>query len=420
MHIIPKKGVCDPHVHIYNGKAYLFATHDRGLGNPIYTMDDWWIYSSDDLLNWKLEYTLRPEDTFLGKIDTCYATDAAYRNGKYYFYFSNCQECTGVAVSENGPGGPYHDALGKPLLPQGLADTPSYDPSVFIDDDEAKTPYIIWGFTCFGKKYYIARLNEDMISLAEDPRPIEIENTWYSDAPWVWKHNGLYYMTTHRAWYATAENIYGPYTYRGKFCHDCNNVDHACVFDYHNQTYCAYGVPDNYGDEVVDPYYRTTKMLYAHYKANGEIVIDEFIQEVGVGQYDASWDAIKGEWYFAASDGICKVENGDGFEIRGIKDGSYLYFQNVNNMRQNALLYLRAANGSSKPCTIEIREGSPFGKMLGCCTVNSTASYNHSSFDEIPCRLENTHGTHNLCFVFRGEGEDILHFEDFHFEQFKP
>ena len=415
MRIIPKQGVCDPHIHIFNGKAYLFSTHDRGPGSPGFRMDDWRIFSSDDLLNWKLEYTLRPEDTFLGKCEECYATDAAERNGKYYFYFSRSQDCTGVAVSESSPAGPYRDALGKPILPAGLADTPSYDPSVFIDDDENHTPYILWGYTCFDKKYYIARLNEDMISLAEDPSPIEIINTWPSDAAWLWKHNGLYYMTTHRSWYATAENIYGPYTYRGRFCFD-SEVDHSCVFDYHNQTYLAYGVPENLGERDKDPFYRTTKLVYAHYKDNGDLTCDEFIQKYGVGQYDASWDEIKGEWYFAASDGIIKKENGNGFDIRGIRDGAYLYYPNISGMFQNALLYLYVSAGKS-PCTIEVREGSPFGKVLGCCKAVNAGNYSLNTYERIPCQLDNTYGTHNLCFVFHGEGEDLLHFDAFQFEQ---
>ena len=171
MRIIPKQGVCDPHIRVYNGKVYMFTTHDRSPDNKGFRMDDWRIFSSDDLLNWKLEYTFYPEETFLGKVNDCYATDTAERNGKYYLYFSRGQSCTGVAVSENGPGGPYKDALGKPLLPEGLVDTPSYDPAIFIDDDEARTPYIVFGYTVGGKKYYIARLNEDMISLAEEQSP---------------------------------------------------------------------------------------------------------------------------------------------------------------------------------------------------------------------------------------------------------
>lgn len=417
MRIIHNKGVCDPHVHIFNGKAYMFTTHDRGPGQPIFRMDDWRIFSSDDLLNWKLEYTLRPEDTFLGKCEECYATDAAERNGKYYMYFSYQQYLIGVAVSENGPGGPYKDALGKPLIPKGMVDTACYDPTVFIDDDENKTPYIMFGYTCLGKKYYIARLNEDMISLAEPPRPVELAPNWDSDACWIEKHNGTYYLTTHEARFATSKNIYGPYTYHGKFMYDYT-TDHGTFFTYHNQTYFTYGVPENLGDEKIDPYYRTTKMVYAHFKDNGEIVTDEFIKINGVGQYDANWDVIKGEWYFAASDGIYKKENKDGFEIRGIKNGSYLYYQNVERMRQNAPIELRVSNGNDKPTAIEIRENSPFGTVLGCLKVGSTGGLDR--FETFRLELENTYGSHNLCFVFRSEAEEAARFEDFRFTKIRP
>ena len=100
MRIIPNQGVCDPHVHIFNGKAFLFSSHDYGPGQSNYRMDDWQLFSSDDLLNWKLEFVLKPEDTYLKKCQECYATDGAERNGKYYFYFSDQQRSTGVAVAD--------------------------------------------------------------------------------------------------------------------------------------------------------------------------------------------------------------------------------------------------------------------------------------------------------------------------------
>ena len=210
MRIIPNQGICDPHLRVYEGKVYMYASHDRSPENTGYYMDDWLIFSTDDMLNWKLEYTFHPEDTFLGKCDECYATDSAYRNGKYYLYFSYQQKCVGVAVSDH-PAGPYKDALGKPLLTYWMADTPSYDPSVFIDDDEAQTPYLVWGFTCEGKQYYMARLNDDMISLAEPPRPVEIINSWDgNDAPALNKWNGKYYLSSHRSFYSTSDNVYGP------------------------------------------------------------------------------------------------------------------------------------------------------------------------------------------------------------------
>ncbi len=392
----------------------MYTSHDRGPGQPIYRMDDWQIFSSDDLLNWKLEAVVHPEDTFLGKCDECYATDSAYRNGKYYLYFSHQQYKTGVAVSDH-PAGPYKDALGKPLLTPWMVDTPSYDPAVFIDDDDAKTPYLVWGYTVDGKKYYIARLNEDMISLAEEPRPIVIENTWDdNDAPALNKWNGKYYLSSHRSYYAISDNVYGPYTYRGTFCTEAY-TDHGNFFTFHNQTYFAYAIPENWGEENVNRHYRTTKMVYVHFDDAGNIYSDDFIKSEGVGQYQATWPEIKGEWYFAASDGVLKKKNADGFEMRGICDGAYLYYQNIHNMRQNAKLYIRGRCEHS-PCQIEVREGSPFGAVLGCCKVESRMG----EVQEISCTLSNTHGTHSLCFVFRGEGKDIFTFEDFRFKHIKP
>ena len=411
--VFPDMGVCDPHVHIFDGKAYLFSSHDYGPGQPIYRMDDWRVFSSDDLVNWDLEFTLRPEDTFLGEDHECYATDAAERNGKYYLYFSDQQRCTGVAVSENGPGGPYVDALGEPLLPQGLVDTACYDPTVFIDDDENKTPYIMFGYTVVGKKYYIARLNEDMISLAEEPKAVEVIDGWENDACWITKWGDTYYLNSHGGDYATSKNIYGPYTYRGKICEDCF-TDHGTFFTFHNQTYFTYAVPENYGSgEPLDPYYRTTKFVYAHMKDNGDIVTDGFIKKVGVGQYDATWESIKGEWFFDAADGIVKKENADGFELRGIKDGSYLSFPNMLNVSADALLKLRVANGNDRSCTVEIHNDDPDGELLGSCEIGSTGGFDQ--FETFDVALSNTAGTNGICFVFRTDADEALRFEDFSF-----
>ena len=172
------------------------------------------------------------------------------------------------------------------------------------------------------------------------------------------------------------------------------------------------------GDEKIDPYYRTTKIVYAHFKDDGAIVTDDFIKIAGVGQYDAGWDVIKGEWYFAASDGIYKKENEDGFEIRGIGNGSYLYYQNVNSMRQNAPVELRLSNGNKEACTVEIRENSPFGAVLGSFRAGYTGGFD--KFETFRLELDNAYGTHNLCFVFYSEAEEAARFEDFRFTKIRP
>ena len=129
--IIPKQGANDPHIRIFNGKAYLSASHDKSIDNKSFIMEDWWLWSSDNLVDWKLESVLKPEQTYIGKpFSSCWATDIAFRNGKYYWYFSEGNQQTGVVVGDS-PSGPWKDPLGKPLLTSEMTPTHEYDMAHF-------------------------------------------------------------------------------------------------------------------------------------------------------------------------------------------------------------------------------------------------------------------------------------------------
>ena len=139
----------DPHMLVDNGVCYLFTGHDVGTGQSAWVMPDWRIYRSTDLQSWELVGTILPEQTYMGKGSAnCWAGDVVKRNGQYYFFFSNRDKNIGVMVASK-PEGPYKDALGKPLCD-------SYDPTIFIDDDN--TPYMIFGT----ETYYIARLKDSL------------------------------------------------------------------------------------------------------------------------------------------------------------------------------------------------------------------------------------------------------------------
>ena len=402
--IIPSQGVCDPHVRIFNNKAYVFSSHDFGKNERIYKMVDWQLFSSSDLVNWKKEFVLKPEDTYIGPWHECYAPDGATRNGKYYFYFSQQQKQMGVAVSDT-PEGPYVDVLKKPLLPANLTPTANYDAGIFTDDDTARTPYIVWGYTVANQDYYIAKLNEDMMSLAETPRKIVILNGWKNDAPALHKHNGIYYLNSHEGRYATSDNVYGPYVSRGRYTQ--LYADHGSFFMWNNQTYHVYGTRMDWKD----PFYRETRITYAHYKVNGDIVTDEFIAKssIGVGQYDPTWPRIEAEWYFASSDGLVKHETPDGFEIRGITNSAWLRFPKVLNMAKDPSLSFRVASAAPGGGTIEIREGTADGNLLGSVVVPDTGGW--SAYRTVTTRLTSPAGTRDLCFVFNGKGKELLRFD---------
>jgi beta-xylosidase len=167
--IVENKGLCDPAVRIYNNRIYLYATHDFSPKNHTFVMKDWWIWSSSDLVEWVNEAIVRPEDTYHRDPSTeCWATDGIGHNGKYYFYFSMGPENIGVVMSDT-PTGPWKDPLGKPLVPKGLTPVAERDPAIFQQADG--TAYLVFG--CWD--YYIARLGDDRISLAEPPRKISFD-----------------------------------------------------------------------------------------------------------------------------------------------------------------------------------------------------------------------------------------------------
>lgn len=202
--LITEPGMSDPHALVVNDTVYMFTGHDVGFGKPDWVMPDWRIYRSTDLISWQHVGTIDPKDNYMGKGHTsCWAGDIVERNGKYYWYFSNRKESTGVMVASS-PEGPYVDALGEPLVD-------SFDPSIFVDDD--LTPYIVYG----EKGYKIARLKESMIALDEEPKDIVINKTTHfpdTDKNALHKYKDTYYLSC-SGYYATSKNIYGPYETQG-------------------------------------------------------------------------------------------------------------------------------------------------------------------------------------------------------------
>lgn len=217
--MFPGMGLCDPHVRVKGDTAYLYLTHDKSPNNQRFTMEDWWILSSRDLVNWTHETTIKPEETYLGEgYQSCWAVDVAHVGDKTYFYFSEKNQATGVLVGDS-PTGPWHDPLGKALvtkadLPEGAEHNP-YDPGVFIADDG--TAYLVVGVLDF----YLLKLNDNMVSFDSDPVKLEIidpEGPYgkgkTDDKPFLFKREGKYYLSW-GCFYAIADNLLGPYQCKG-------------------------------------------------------------------------------------------------------------------------------------------------------------------------------------------------------------
>lgn len=146
--IIRHKYTADPATMTAGDRLWVYTGHDVAGKQQGYTLRDWCVFSTTDMVNWT-EYPtpLKITDFTWDKSGAAYAAHVVERNGKYYFYVSTNGSGIGVAVADR-PEGPFKDALGKPLLTNEDCKGATHywaciDPAVFIDDDGQA--YIFWG-----------------------------------------------------------------------------------------------------------------------------------------------------------------------------------------------------------------------------------------------------------------------------------
>jgi len=156
--IVQTSFTADPAPMVYQDRLYLYTSHDEDVTKDnFYTMNDWHLYSTVDMVNWTDHGTPAGGKTFSWFTDNAWAPQAVPRNGKIYLYVplnNNTGAKIGVAVSDN-PLGPFKDAVGKELVSNGSM---AIDPTVFIDEDGQA--YLYWG----NGNLRMVKLNSDMIS----------------------------------------------------------------------------------------------------------------------------------------------------------------------------------------------------------------------------------------------------------------
>ena len=250
--IIRDKHTADPAVLVENDTLWLFAGHDAAGNQNNYIMKDWLLYSTTDMKHWT-EYPspLRIDDFKWADSKQAYAGHVAKgKDGKYYWYVSTNWCGIGVAVSDKITG-PYKDALEKPLLTNKDCFDSKHswaciDPAIFIESlppspsdrgGAVKTQaYIIWG----NKECYYAKLKDNMIEIDGEIHRIDVPN--FTEAPWMHKFNGKYYLTYASEWpekiaYAVADHIGGPYTPMGIISEIAgnSNTTHPAIVNFKGQ-----------------------------------------------------------------------------------------------------------------------------------------------------------------------------------------
>lgn len=248
----------DPSAHVFEGKLYIYPSHDLEHDEPSndngdqYKMEDYHILSMEDVDAPVVDHgeVLHVKDVPWAS-KQMWAPDAAYKNGKYYFYFPARDKDgifrIGVATGTN-PAGPFTPE--ENYIPGSF----SIDPAVFVDEDDRAYMYFggLWGGQLekwqtgtFKEEVtegpaptepalgpIVAELTDDMLTFKSEPKEIKIidedgnpilagdEDRRYFEGPWVHKYNGLYYLSystgsTHKIVYAVSENPQGPFVFKG-------------------------------------------------------------------------------------------------------------------------------------------------------------------------------------------------------------
>ncbi len=287
--IITIRYSADPSARVFNDTLYLYPSHDKDNAQW-WDMEDYYVYSTTDLKTFKDEgLVFNPIRQTTWAKQYAWAPDCVERNGKYYFYFPTDQDHIGVAIGDK-PTGPFKDALGKPLVsrssPGIVAPRDFIDPNVFIDNDG--TAYLLVGQNALN----IIRLNEDMISY--DNKPVVLNNTtdlpYFFEGIWMHKYDGKYYLSystgpniTGKApqiAYATADSIYGPYTYRGIILNEVSShTNHHSIVEYkdrwflffHTSDLALSHIPANSEERKYVQWRRSVHVAELHYKPDGTI-----------------------------------------------------------------------------------------------------------------------------------------------------
>jgi beta-xylosidase len=268
----------DPAALVDNGRVYLYVGHDEAAPEATnYKMNDWRVYSSCDMKNWTDHGSPLNVATFPWGSHDAWAADIVKRNGKYYFYSTVSHKtirgkAIGVAVSDS-PTGPFVDPRGSAIITndmtkETLIGWDDIDPAVFVDDDGQA--YLYWGNTVM--KY--ARLKPNMIELDGPIHTVGLEG--FTEASYLHKHNGTYYLSYSRHFpeetvYMTGPTATGPWTAGGVIMQKNEGVKtiHHAIVDFNGKSYIFY---HNSKLPTGGEYRRSVAVEELRYAPDGKIV----------------------------------------------------------------------------------------------------------------------------------------------------
>jgi len=272
--IIMDQFCADPTARVFEGKIYLYPSHDipvppgSGARANWFCMEDYHAFSSENLTDWT-DHGVICNQTNVPWLNRkgydMWAPDCVFKNGTYYFYFPVGGRI-GVATSDK-PYGPWK------VLDQPVAGVRGIDPCVLMDDDGSS--YL---FTAAGG-ISVSKLNGDMVETNTRPQRItNLPQPGLIEGPFAFKRNGIYYLTyphvakvTERLEYSMSTNAMGPYTWAGVITDENASgcwTEHHSIVEYKGQWYLFYH------DNQLSPNFdknRSVRVDYLNFNPDGTI-----------------------------------------------------------------------------------------------------------------------------------------------------
>lgn len=421
----------DPAPMVHNGTMYVYTGHDED-GADFFWMQEWRVYSTQDMVNWQDHGSPLALESFSWADDRAWASQTIERDGKFYWYICAHSKISGgmaigVAVGDS-PTGPFRDALGKPLFENGSWD--HIDPTVFIDDDDQA--WLMWG----NPQVYYLKLNRDMISyegelgklpMTEEafggPMMKEREKgkTYkdsYVEGPWLTKRNGTYQLlyaaggVPEHISYSTAPSPLGPWKYAGEIMPLSNTnsfTNHCGVADFKGHSYFFYHtgkLPQGGG------FGRSVAVEEFKYNADGSfptiLPTDEGVKPVG--EFNP-YRKVEAET-MAFSKGIKTEQNDEvGVYVSDIHNGDYIKLQNVCFCNKLPRTFTARVASGLRGGQIEVRIDSIKGKLA--CKLEVPATGGWEKWQTLTADFtELVKGRHDLYLVFKGrKGPKLFNFD---------
>jgi arabinoxylan arabinofuranohydrolase len=401
----------DPGTLEWNGRLYLYASHDLD-DQTSYQMFDITCISTDDLKNWTDHGECFNARTGSSWAQLAWAPSVVARNNQFYLYYANGGSNIGVAVASS-PTGPFIDTRGRALIDartSGVnppADMWIFDPAAFVDDDGR-------AFLYFGgngpSNIRIIQLGNDMVSTAGSA--IALSAPRFFEAAWMHKNNGRYYLSYSTNWdngaptidYLTSNSPTSGFQYAGTVLAqppENNNNNHAGIVRFQNSWYIAYHNRTLARLNGVDPGFRRNLALdRVTHNADGtiqrvSITTNGVPQLKSLNPYTVveaeTMNRAQGVETEACSEGgrnVGLIENGDWIRVAGVDFGA-------GATRFEARVASATSGGN-----IQLRLGSPTGALAGTCAVGGTGGW--QTWTTVSCNVSGATGVQDLHLVFTG------------------